>query len=231
VSALSPPTKTPKNLEFVLDASGSMKMLMGKKSRWDTALSTLQEVLTKLPDDFNVGPRVYGHREASTSPKTCTDSELVVPIDTLDRAWILNAVTALKPSGETPLVHSALQAPADLKAAVGGTAILITDGQESCKGDTAKAAAELKASGLDIRLNIVGFAVTDPRIQEDLAAFSQSISGRFCPAQSRPALGDALSIAAIEKFPYTVFDATGKQVAAGEAGGLSEELPWGGAGE
>jgi hypothetical protein len=224
VSALSPPTKTRKNLEIILDASGSMKTLMGKKSRWDTALATLQAVLAKLPADFNVGLRIYGHREPSTSPKTCTDSELLVPIQKLDRAGILNAAKAFKPKGETPLVYSALQAPADLKAVGGGTVILITDGQESCKGDPVKAAAELKASGLDIRLNIVGFAVTDPRVQKDLAGFSQGTNGRFYAAQSGQALGDALLIAAIEKFPYTVFDEAGKQVTAGEAGGPPEEL-------
>jgi len=225
VNTLAPPTKTRKNLEFILDASGSMKTLMGKKSRWDTALETLEEVLAKLPDDFNVGLRIYGHRELSTSPKTCTDSQLVVPIRKLDRAGILKAARAFKPKGETPLVYSALQAPADLKAVGGGTVILITDGEESCKGNPVKAAAELKASGLDIRLNIVGFAVTDPKVQKDVAGFSQATGGLFYAAQSGAALGDALLVAAIEKYSYTVFDAAGKQVAAGEAGGAADELP------
>ena len=73
---------------------------------------------------------------------------------------------SFKPKGETPLVYSALQAPTDLKAVGGGTVILITDGEESCKGDPVKAAAELKASGLDIRLNIVGFALKNPKVQK-----------------------------------------------------------------
>ena len=59
LSMLAPPTKTSKNLEIILDASGSMKALLGKKSRWQTALDTLQDVLGKLPDDFNVGLRMY----------------------------------------------------------------------------------------------------------------------------------------------------------------------------
>ena len=42
VSTLAPPTKSRKNLEFILDASGSMKTMLGKKSRWDTALDTLE---------------------------------------------------------------------------------------------------------------------------------------------------------------------------------------------
>jgi hypothetical protein len=85
-STLAPPSKTGKNLEIILDASGSMKTLMGaKKTRWDVALETLQGVLAQLPDDFKVGLRIYGHREPSTSPKTY--SELVVPIAKLDRHW------------------------------------------------------------------------------------------------------------------------------------------------
>ncbi len=227
VSTLSPPTKSRKNLEFILDASGSMKTMLGKKSRWDTALDTLADTLAKLPDDFNVGLRIYGHRELSTSPKTCTDSQLVVPVRTLDRAAILKAAKVYKPKGETPLVYSAMQAPADLKAVGGGTVILITDGEESCKGDPVKAAADLKASGLDIKLNIVGFALTNPKTQRDLAGFSQATGGLFYAAQSGQALGDALMVAAIDKFPYAIFDGAGKQVASGEAGWPAEELPLG----
>jgi len=202
-----------------------MKTLMGKKSRWDTALATPQEVLARLPEDFNVGLRMYGHREASTSAKTCSDSELVVPIEKLDRQAIMTAAKSVKPRGETPLVYSALQAPGDLKDLGGGTVILITDGGESCKGDPVKAAADLKASGLDIRLNIVGFAVTDPVVQKVLTGFAQASNGRIYAAQSGEALADALLVAAIEKFPYEVFDMAGKKVLEGNAGGPPDELP------
>jgi hypothetical protein len=226
VSALSPPTKTRKNLEIILDASGSMKTpLAGKKTRWDVALETLQLVLAKLPDDFNVGLRIYGHREASTSPKTCTDSELVAPVEALNRDVILDRAKAFKPKGETPLVYSALQAPADLKDVGGGTVILITDGEESCKGDPVKAAADLKTSGLDIRLNIVGFALANPKTQKDLAGFAQSSGGMFYSAQSGAALVDALMVAAVDKFPYTVFNQAGKVVLEGDADGVASELP------
>jgi hypothetical protein len=225
VSALAPPPKTRKNLEIILDASGSMKTSMGKKTRWDTALDTLKLVLEKLPDDFNVGLRIYGHREASTSPKTCNDSELLVPVGTLDRDNVLNRAKEFKPKGETPLVYSALQAPTDLKAVGGGTVVLITDGEESCKGDPVKAAAELKASGLDLRLNIIGFAVTNTKTQNDLAGFAQGTGGMFYSAQTGGALAEALMVAAIDKFPYAVYDAAGKVVASGEVDGSTDELP------
>jgi hypothetical protein len=226
ISTLAPPTKTRKNLEIILDASGSMKTPMGaKQTRWDVALETLGQVLNTLPDDFNVGLRMYGHRELSTSPKTCTDTELVIPVKKLDRKAILARANLFKPKGETPLVYSALQAPGDLKALGGGTVILITDGEESCKGDPVKAAAELKASGLDIRLNIVGFAIKNPQTQKDLAGFSQATGGLFYAAESGAGLADAMMLAAVERFPYTVYDATGKAVLSSEAGSGSDELP------
>ena len=226
VSKLAPPTRTRKNLEIILDASGSMKtVLFEKKTRWDVALETLDQVLANLPNDFNVGLRMYGHRESSRSPRTCTDSELLVPIRKLDRKALLARARQYKPKGETPLVYSALQAPDDLKAVGGGTVILVTDGEESCKGDPVKAAADLRASGLDIRLNIVGFALKNPKVQRQLAGFAEATGGLFYSAESGGALADALMVASIDKFPYTVYDASGNAVLTGDAGSGSDQLP------
>jgi hypothetical protein len=231
VSTLAPPSKTRKNLEIILDVSGSMKTMLlpkEKKTRWDVAVETLDQVLASLPNDFQVGLRAYGHRESSRSPKTCTDTELLVPIRKLDRRAIMGRASRLQPKGETPLVYSALQAPGDLKNVGGGTVILITDGEESCKGDPVKAAAELKASGLDIRLNIVGFALKkNAKVQKDLSGFAEATGGLFYSAEDGVALADALMVAAVDKFPYTVYDASGKAVLSGDAGSGSDQLPAG----
>ena len=74
-------------------------------------------------------------------------------------------------------------------------------------------------------IHIVGFALSNPKTQKDLAAFSQATGGLFYAAQSGEALGDALMVAAIDRLPYAVYGADGKQVAAGEAGAAAEELP------
>jgi hypothetical protein len=224
VSTLARPPKARKNLEIILDASGSMKLPLGKKTRWTTAHDVLSQVLGKLPTDFNVGLRIYGHRESSRSLKTCTDSELVLPIQQLNPQSILSAAEAVKPRGETPLIYSVLQSINDLKDVGGGTVIVITDGEESCHGDPVKAAAQLKASGLDIVLNIVGFT-TGQEVRKQLGGFAQATGGRFYGADNGPTLARALEMAAVERFPYSVVDATGKEVASGEAGGGAEELP------
>lgn len=225
VGELQRDKKPTKNLEIILDSSGSMKLALGKKTRWATALDVLEQVLKKLPDDFNVGLRIYGHRESSLSPKTCTDSELVVPIGKLDRSRILSAARAVKPKGETPLVYSVLQTPEDLKTVGGGAVVLITDGEESCKGDAKAAAQQIRQAGLDVMVNIVGFTLTGKQTQEQLATLAEGTGGHFYAAQSGEALARALLIAAVEKFPYEIRDSSGKVVVKGEAGGAPEELP------
>jgi hypothetical protein len=102
--------------------------------------------------------------------------------------------------------------------------VLITDGEESCNGDAAAAARELKESGLDVTLNIVGFTLTGKEVEHQLGTLAEATGGRYYSAQSGDALARALMMAAVEKFPYTVFDATGQQVATGEAGQKPTEL-------
>ncbi|MGH9411655.1 MAG: hypothetical protein ACRD1V_19645, partial [Vicinamibacterales bacterium] len=112
-----PPSR---NLEIVLDVSGSMNSRLGTSTRWKTALVMLKQLLDALPDDFNVGLRVYGHRYPASSRQSCSDSQLVVPIEKIDRAKILSTASALHPRGETPLVSSVLQTMDDLHAAGSG---------------------------------------------------------------------------------------------------------------
>ena len=224
VTARAPETRPSKNLEIILDVSGSMKLPLGNKTRWTTALDVLKSVVQTLPDDFNVGLRVYSHRYPAASRETCTDTQLLLPIEKLDRSRIAAAVGQLKPRGETPLIYSILQAPADLKARGGGSVVVITDGEDTCKGDPVTAAAQLKASGLDVTLNIVGFTLKGKKVQDQLTTLAESTGGRYYGAQSGDALARALWIAAVDKFPYTIFDATGAQVAKGDAGAPPQEL-------
>lgn len=225
-SGLRVDRKPTKNLEIILDASGSMKALLGKRTRWATALDVLKDVVEKLPSDFSVGLRAYGHTLPSTSPKTCTDSALVMPVAPLDRAGLVAAAGRLAPKGETPLVYSILQTPADLNPVGGGTVILITDGEESCKGDFAAAAKSLKDSGLDLTLNIVGFTLKSAQARVQLGGLAESTGGHYYPAASGDSLARAVLLAAVNRLPYRVLDAAGKEVARGDAGaGKAHELP------
>ena len=212
------------NLEIVLDVSGSMNTKLGDSTRWQVALGTLKEVVSTLPDDLNVGLRVYGHRYSSKSAETCQDTELLVPIDKLDRDKILTAATNLKPRGETPLVRSVLKTVGDLKAAGGGSVILITDGEESCQGNAKSAAKEIAKSGVNVTLNIVGFTLTGQKVEAELGSFASSTGGQYYGAQNGAQLSRAIKMAAAQRLPYDILDNSGKVVASGETSGLSREL-------
>ena len=218
LSALREDRKPTKNLEIILDASGSMKTLLGKKTRWATAIDVLNEVVGKLPADYSVGLRTYGHRESSLSPKTCTDTELVAPVQPLDRNALMTVARGLHPRGETPLVYSILQTPADLQDVGGGSVILITDGEESCKGDIAAAAKTLKDSGVNLSLNIVGFTLKSAQAQTALGGLAQAMGGHYFAAESGVALARALLLAAVDQLPYRILDAKGVEIGTGVAG-------------
>lgn len=216
-----------KNLLIVLDFSGSMNLPLEKTTRLGTARQVLRDVVARLPDDFNVGLRLYGHRFGSRQKETCTDSQLVVPIRPLDRASIAQTVAAAHARGETPLIYSIVQAANDLKSAGGGSLVVITDGEESCGGDAAAARETLKGLGVDLRLNIVGFTLTDEKARQPLAALAGSTGGAYYTAADGTALTRALIAATLTRFPYVVYSASGAEAGRGEAGDSGVELPAG----
>ncbi len=213
-----------RNVEIILDASGSMKEALGHSTRWKTALSVLEEVVGSLPAEFKVALRTYGHRFPSRSPRTCEDTELVVPPSPLDRKRLLDVARRLRPRGETPLVRSVLASPDDLKAVGGGSVILITDGEESCHGDLAAAAEKLRTSGVDVTLNIVGFTLTGKQVQAELDGLASSTGGRFYAAQDGNALARAVILSALQAVPFEVLDEGGQVVAGSESSTLGLEL-------
>jgi hypothetical protein len=214
-----------RNLAIVLDVSGSMNQKLGDGTRWKTALAMLEEVVKELPEDLNVGLRVYGHRHSSKSAETCKDTQLVVPIARLDRERIVKAASSLRPRGETPLIHSSLQAVNDLKAAGGGSVILITDGEESCGGDPVAAATDIRNSGVDVTLNIVGFTITGENVANELGTLAGSTGGRYYSAQDGAQLSRAVKLAALHRLPYDILTIGGTIVASGQTSELSRELP------
>jgi Mg-chelatase subunit ChlD len=216
-----------KNLLIVLDLSGSMNLPLGASTRIAIARQVLRDTLARVPDDFNVGLRLYGHRFGATQKETCTDSELVVPIRQLDRAQIARSIASFRPRGETPLVYSVLQAGKDLQSIGGGSIVLITDGEESCGGDFTAATAALKAQGVDLQLNIVGFTMTDAKANQPLAAMADATGGSFYTAKDGAALTRALVAATLTRFPYTVYSSTGAAAGKGEAGDAGVDLPAG----
>jgi hypothetical protein len=92
------------NLEIVLDDSGSMGQLVDTgETRLEAAKRVLDEVLAAIPAEpgVNVGLRIYGHLGDNTDagrPISCEASDLIVPVDSVDRDAIAQSVAPSCPS-------------------------------------------------------------------------------------------------------------------------------------
>jgi hypothetical protein len=101
--------------------------------------------------------------------------------------------------------------------------VFVTDGKETCKGDPAAEVERLVELGVDVALNIVGFALEDEALKADMEAWAQAGGGVFFDAQDQEGL--LAGIAAALRAPYRVFDPAGALVADGVVGGPALELP------
>ncbi len=152
------------NVLFIFNSSGSMKKKVDTgEQRMTVAKRAMEQALKDMPADVRVGLLLYGHRKA----KDCTDIELTSPIGADDAAAIAKRVAGLKPKGETPIAAALEQAIRSFAALNGQSnrVILVTDGIEECGGDVCAAAQTVADAGLDLRVDVVGFTLTEKQAQ------------------------------------------------------------------
>ncbi len=210
------------SIELILDASGSMGALVGNRRRIDIAHDALATLIGQMPEGVNVGLRTYGHRRSGD----CNDIELVVPPGPLDPANMTAHINAINPVrlGQTPLGASLSLAGEDLKAVSGDVrVVLVTDGEETCRADPVRVAAQLRANNPRLTLDVIGFNV-DSRTSARLGAIAQAGGGRYFDAADAQQLVDALRQSVLRT--YRVRDAAGNEVYTGQLGS-SANLPAG----
>jgi hypothetical protein len=188
-------------VELILDASGSMLQRMEGRRRIDIAHDALTDLVSNtLPEGTPFAFRAFGLEEDA-----CL-TELVISLGPLDRAAAAEAIAGV------PAINLAKTAIADsLRAVVGDlaaansprVAVLVTDGEETCGGDPEAAIAEIRASGLDARVNIVGFAIDDAALAETFAAWAKAGGGSYFDANGAEALESSISDALQPRFEIT----------------------------
>ena len=199
-----------KNILIILDASGSMwgqvslkrpDGIHTQKCKIEIAAKVLEEYVGDLDEKkVNMGLRVFGRRRELG----CKDSELIIPVEPLDKKAFTMAVRDVKPGhlGKTPIAYSLRKAlvdistPNDIRRFLdsgelsGGnkSIILITDGKEGCDSiEELKGLEEdLRWLGVDIvKINVIALKipqerraddVTEPGVQLDMEAHLRKIS-------------------------------------------------------
>ena len=209
-------------VEFILDASGSMLQRIGGERRIEVAKSALIGLTDALPPDSGFALRVFGHKEADSCR---TDLEIKQPkVDKPAAVAKIKAITAMN-LAKTPIAASLQKVKEDLTGTSGPIlVILMTDGEETCDGNPKSAIEALRASGMDVRVNIVGFAVDEVGLKETFAQWAQVGNGAFFDAQNAEQLKKA--VRATLNPSYEV-QRDGKTIASGTVNGEAIELPVG----
>ncbi len=211
-------------VEIVLDASGSMlQRLPDGRRRITAAKASIRDLVTSgLPEATPAALRVFGHLE----PDSC-DTRLVRPLAPLSEEGFVDRLDEIQARNlaKTPIAESLQLVAQDLEGAAGiPLIVLLTDGDETCDGDPEAVLKDLKEEGLDIRVNIVGFAV-GAELDETFSNWAEAGNGKYFEADDADSLTKALETAVRPEFE--VIDSTGETLATATTDGEPIELPVG----
>ncbi len=163
---------------ILIDSSGSMKEQAGNgQTRMEAAKVGLGKVIAALPADAAVGLRVYG-ASVEDGPKSCTDSDLVVPVKQVDKGALKAGVNKLKPLGDTPIAYSLKKAAADLPEGGSKSIVLVSDGEENCGGNPCKIARQISDSGTELHVDVIGLQV-DAKSRNQLSCIANAGGGTY----------------------------------------------------
>ncbi len=179
---------------FIVDFSNSMNEKLGYKTKLDTALSTMKEILQMIPANTQVGLRVYGHRTGFTPKQSCTASQLISPIQTNNAANIYAKLNSINAVGWTPITYSLKQAAfLDFGDTTGNKRIiLISDGGENCDESPCDFIIELMKYRDDIKIDVIALAIGDEDANNQLKCVALVTSGKFYNANTAAELKNSL---------------------------------------
>ena len=175
---------------FVLDGSGSMWGQIDGVAKIETARETLSRLLNDVPGESRLGLMTYG----ATSKTSCEDVAVLNAIGS-DRGAIQKSIAGLKPLGKTPIQASLAQGiellasaePTDTRKSL----VLISDGIETCGGDPCAMARSAAASGVDMKLHVVGFDV-DAEARAQLQCIAEGGGGQYFNASDTAGFATAM---------------------------------------
>lgn len=186
------------NVMVILDASGSMGKEAGGQTQMDAAKSAITNFVSGLPENANVGLRIYGQEGTGNKADkelSCNSSELIYPIGKYNQAGFDQALAKAKPAGWTPIQLALNEAQKDLASYTGdkntNIVYLVSDGVSTCDDDPIEAAKKLYDSNITPIVNVIGFNV-DHEGQKQLKSIADATQGTYQDVQNAEGLQEEL---------------------------------------
>ena len=169
------------NVHLILDASGSMAGRIEGRGKIDIAKEVLLGLLGDLPPDARVAVTAYGHRRKGD----CADIETLAPLGPRAPERFAEKIRALRPTGMTPIAAALEAVGRDLagRPSERNVVVLVSDGVETCKGDPCAVARQLRATGAEVRVNVIGFDVKAEE-RRHLECIADAGGGKYYSAAS-----------------------------------------------
>ena len=182
-------------VEIIMDASNSMTGMIGKETKMAAARRVLTQTIDGLPETMRVGLRVYGHRYATDDyDNACRDTELR-RAHRAGRQGRPRRLGRQDPDQGPDAARGRACSRRSRTSRRSPTAaiVLVTDGIESCKGDIKSIAPAIKAAGLELKVNIVGFDIKEAEGSgRSWSRSRKSTGGRYLDARNADELLSAL---------------------------------------
>ncbi len=176
------------DLLFVLDGSGSMWGQVDGVAKITTAKQALTGLIGDLPAQTNVGLMAYGHRREGD----CGDTEILYPVSNFDTERLKPVIDAITPRGKTPIAAALQQAASAMPASNRpANVLLISDGLETCGGDPCAAAKALAERGINTRVHVVGFDLTQEENQA-LQCIAENGGGNYYAVNNAESFTEAV---------------------------------------
>jgi Ca-activated chloride channel family protein len=186
------------NVMVILDASGSMGKEAGGATQMDAAKSAITNFVSGLPENANVGLRIYGQEGTGNKADkelSCNSSKLIYPIGKYNQAGFNQALAKAKPAGWTPIQLALNEAQKDLASYTGdkntNIVYLVSDGVSTCDDDPIEAAKKLYDSNITPIVNVIGFNV-DHEGQKQLKSIADATKGTYQDVQNAEGLQEEL---------------------------------------
>ncbi len=200
--------KKTKNIEIILDASGSMKAKISSgKTKMAAAREAIEQLLNGLDDSsIRLAIRAYGH-QFTVAQHNCEDTQLLFPLSVVDKNSAMNKINSLSPQGYTPIGYSLQKAANDFPASQEGVSnviILVSDGEETCDANPCEVAEEMKKSGIETTIHTIGFNV-DSVAEKQLQCIADASGGKYFDAKNADDLATVLLEAVNNELTYGRF--------------------------
>ncbi|MEB3245681.1 MAG: VWA domain-containing protein [Vampirovibrionales bacterium] len=181
---------------LILDASSSMDVKTPDgETKMIAAKRAVLDIIRNLQPHRWVGLRVYGNAQSVRERfNPCRASRLVVPLGVNNRAFIASSLVGVMSIGATPISFAIRQAVSQDLAGIRGpkSIVLISDGQETCDSDPCELARQIALSGVDLKINVIGFGIQDVATQAQLKCVAASTLGSYTQADTYGQLAQQL---------------------------------------